>query len=346
MNQENIKKRLSEVFATSTPVSFDLNDLKLIIFSDLHKGEKDKSDDFLKCKPYYHAALGYYFEAGYQLVLLGDVEDLWECRPKKVIKAYRDTFELEKRFAEKGRYWRICGNHDEIWDSTGKVNQYLKPILGPGITVDISKKLAISSEGKPLGYIFLVHGHQGSISSDMLKGPAKFVVRNLWRPIQRLTGWRTATASADYDIRSIHEIAMLEWIVEINTTKLDGKVIMVAGHTHHPVFASEAHDCYLENEIEKKRKQIQDHPTDQNLKDELYYLVSQLEFSRAKSNGKASLACGDKPWYFNSGCCSYSNGTITGIEISGGSISLVRWPDYEGKTKKVELRQFGLKDLF
>jgi hypothetical protein len=32
-----------------------------------------------------------------------------------------------------------------------------------------------------------------------------------------------------------------------------------------------------------------------------------------------------KPSYFNSGCCCYNDGNITGIEIAGGKISLVKW---------------------
>ena len=34
---------------------------------------------------------------------------------------------------------------------------------------------------------------------------------------------------------------------------------------------------------------------------------------------------GRKPSYFNSGCCAYSDGSITGIELSGGELRLVRW---------------------
>ena len=34
---------------------------------------------------------------------------------------------------------------------------------------------------------------------------------------------------------------------------------------------------------------------------------------------------GTKPSYFNTGCCSFSDRSITGIEIAGGEIRLVRW---------------------
>jgi hypothetical protein len=32
------------------------------------------------------------------------------------------------------------------------------------------------------------------------------------------------------------------------------------------------------------------------------------------------------PCYFNTGCCSFGDDNITGLEITGGSIRLVRWP--------------------
>lgn len=32
-----------------------------------------------------------------------------------------------------------------------------------------------------------------------------------------------------------------------------------------------------------------------------------------------------KPNYFNSGCCCFSDGDITGIEIAGGKIMLIKW---------------------
>src|ERR687886_404857 len=33
------------------------------------------------------------------------------------------------------------------------------------------------------------------------------------------------------------------------------------------------------------------------------------------------------PCYFNTGCCSFGDGDITGIEIAGGEIRLIRWLD-------------------
>ncbi len=42
-----------------------------------------------------------------------------------------------------------------------------------------------------------------------------------------------------------------------------------------------------------------------------------------------------KPCYFNSGCCCYPDGDITGIEIAHAEIRLVRWSPAPEKSMKV-----------
>ena len=39
----------------------------------------------------------------------------------------------------------------------------------------------------------------------------------------------------------------------------------------------------------------------------------------------------DPPCYFNTGCCCFGDGDVTGIEIADGEIRLVRWPNDEGE---------------
>jgi hypothetical protein len=48
------------------------------ILSDQHKGARDKADAFRQCEAAYRAALTHYRDHGFTLVLLGDVEELWE----------------------------------------------------------------------------------------------------------------------------------------------------------------------------------------------------------------------------------------------------------------------------
>lgn len=53
-----------------------------------------------------------------------------------------------------------------------------------------------------------------------------------------------------------------------------------------------------------------------------------------------------KPCYFNTGCCSFGDGDITGIEIVNGLIKLVRWLDDEGRPLPKELEVSDLRKVF
>jgi hypothetical protein len=53
-----------------------------------------------------------------------------------------------------------------------------------------------------------------------------------------------------------------------------------------------------------------------------------------------------KPTYFNSGCCCFSDGDITGIEIEDGYIRLIKWEKENGKSQRCVLEEKSLKELF
>jgi hypothetical protein len=52
-----------------------------------------------------------------------------------------------------------------------------------------------------------------------------------------------------------------------------------------------------------------------------------------------------KPTYFNSGCCCYDDGDITGIEISDGTLRLIEWSAKNGEQKRVILEEAPLSEL-
>jgi len=58
----------------------------------------------------------------------------------------------------------------------------------------------------------------------------------------------------------------------------------------------------------------------------------------------SNLPIGDdgKPCYFNSGCCSYGNGNISGIEISADKIRLVEWTPEDSEPFHVAKEELGL----
>jgi predicted phosphodiesterase len=86
-------------------------------------------------------------------------------------------------------------------------------------------------------------------------------------------------------------------------------VLLVTGHTHQPVFASGKYS---------------EHPANQFDKDNLQSL---------------------KPSYFNTGCCCFNDGDITGIEIADGYIRLIKWYDEGNQSFRRVLEEKTIADL-
>ncbi len=338
-----IARGLEKAVVISPKRVMQIEDLKLIILSDLHKGQKDKADDFYLCKSAYHAALAYYYQLGFTLVLVGDVEELWECRPKKVVRAYADTLALEEKFAKDERYLRIWGNHDDYWEKPKAVRK----LLGEHVyhsEVQEGVRMVVMDNQQRLGEIFLTHGHQGTSASEKFTWISKPFVRYVWRNIQRITGYRLTTPAKDFQLRRTHGLAMHQWA----DTK--EKLILIAGHTHHPVFMSKSHEDAILKELSSKRTELENMvDADQRLKfkKEIDELTSKLELLVKKSDNIETRFNQElKQCYFNTGCCSYSDGDITGIEIEGDNIRLVRWPDDDGAPKKKVLVEDKLSKTF
>jgi len=49
--------------------------------------------------------------------------------------------------------------------------------------------------------------------------------------------------------------------------------------------------------------------------------------------------------YFNSGCCCFDDGDITGIEIADECIRLIKWEYHNRKSVRMVLEEAYLKDL-
>jgi len=52
-----------------------------------------------------------------------------------------------------------------------------------------------------------------------------------------------------------------------------------------------------------------------------------------------------KPSYFNSGCCCFEDGTITGIEIADGCIRLIKWSYVNGSSSRIIAEENKLEEL-
>jgi hypothetical protein len=283
---------------------------RYVIFSDHHKGAGTGADDFKPCKASYMAALDYYFDRDYHLILLGDAEELWEESIKKVLATYGDVFESEKRFHQQDRYLRIFGNHDNNWASKGQIAKHLHPTF-PGL--EVSEGLVFSYSGpspESSGELFLAHGHQGTLDSEVFPSVSRFFVRTVWRTVQIVTGYSGTQPSKKDSLRGAHDTLMYEWAAK------QGKMLLMAGHTHREIWSSRTL-------LERKLIQIQalelasQYATIPDLDAKMAELRSEYKALQAREELRYDTIK-TRGCYFNDGCC-------TAYEVEDGLLRLVRW---------------------
>ena len=337
-------KRAQEQELAEGEMMLDIHSAKFVIFSDHHKGNRDGADDFMVCERAYNAALAYYDRLKYTLVVIGDVEELWEEWPESVLKAYPHTLELEGKFHQDGRYLRFWGNHDDAWSHPDLVEQWLTPALKGGpLKVRETLLLHVRDGEEELGRLFLVHGHQGTLDSDRIAPISKFVVRYIWRPIQRIIRFSFNTPSKDFELRYAHDSAMYFW------SQVQEKVVLIAGHTHRPVFKSESQEEIVRKALKEAEEKFAKRPDNLKLQQQTAELAAELEWVLAQNQQSPKdipMIEFKKPSYFNTGCCAFLDGDVTGLEFSDGEIRLVRWPDDEDLPKPKVLGKAKLKDVF
>ena len=335
---------LARTKAEGNVLQLDIETDPLVIFSDQHKGSRDGADDFQVAELTYNEAINYYRRMGYTLLVLGDVEELWEERPEPVIEAYPETFALEAGFHEKGRYLRVWGNHDDNWRYPDQVKKLLDPVYGAEpLIVREGLLVKLRNGAEQLGKVFLAHGHQGTLDSDRFAGISRFLVRYLWRPFQRLTRIPSNTPANDWRLRHSHNIALYNWSAR------QKKMILIAGHTHRPVFESLVDQKQLKKEIEAARSMLESEPADEEHQQKLSQLEEELAWLKRTQQGQFVLEQTEqsiKPTYYNTGCCCYPDGSITGIELVAGEIRLVRWNSGEGKGERTVLARASLAEVF
>lgn len=299
---------------------FDMTSGKFIIFSDQHKGGRDLADDFRLAEENYLKALEYYNEKQFTFINLGDAEELWENTPSVVIEKNRLTLLEEAKFLQQDRYYRIYGNHDLEWSYAIQQNLYLKPIFGEKLK--ISEGLLLQTTYNEQSYsLFFAHGHQGDKRSDG-NAFSRWVVAAIWTPIQRYLDITINTTSDSFELVDKHNIIMYEW------SATQRNLVFISGHTHKPVFASLDHIDRLTRQLEKAVA-----AGDQAL---IQSIRADLEKRKLEYAGKKVVRTMAHPSYFNTGCCCFSDGDLTGIEIADGFIRLVKWDvTDEGYIRKI-----------
>lgn len=308
-------------------IPFDLTTGKFIIFSDQHKGGGDLADDFVHAETNYITALQFYYQNKFCFINLGDCEELWESTPKVVMEKNRPSLNEEVKFLKAGMYFRVFGNHDLEWKYTVQQLQYLQPVFGD--TLQVYEGVLLQCEYRNKTHeIFFTHGHQGDKRSDGNKF-SKWVVAAIWTPVQRFLEINLNSVSDSFGLVDKHNIIMHDW------SATHSEMVFISGHTHKPVFASLDHIDRLNRQLDLARAA----GNTSGIKS----LEAELQKRQAEYSGKTGERIDPYPSYFNTGCCCFSDGDITGLEIDDGFIRLIKW---ENKNKISTRRVLEESPLF
>lgn len=328
--QSSIFKALDKSYEEAYRIPMTCDDVRWIIFSDHHRGSKDGADDFMPCEHTYLNALNHYDTEDYTLCLLGDVEEFWENNPLNVMRKYLNVLQSEKRFWDKEKLHRIWGNHDDDWRFAELLTDHLGGLF-PKIKVNESLVLELS-DGNSCRDVLLVHGHQGTLDSDRWAWLSRLFVRFIWRNVQRIFKVPLSTPSNNIKLKSEHDKAMYEW-----ADKRDK--VVICGHTHHPVFMSYTQADRTKEELNGLVASQKESPSEEK-KEAITVLQEEIR-KIERDEGQSQIKSKPKPFYFNSGCCSFSNGDITGLELSDGEIRLVKWSAKDGKRNVMGTTKLG-----
>ncbi len=214
-------------------------DSKIILFSDLHKGDNSYADDFAHNMEIYTYAIRKYYDENYTYIELGDGIELWENYTfEPIYKAHKSTFELLKLFYNDDRLHMLWGNHDMIFGDPLTVEKMLYKVFTPKniqqkerlFDLEYHESMLLQIENTDKN-IFLIHGHQADWINYRFWKVSRFFVRYFWMPLQKWFNVKDPTSPAkNYKnlIRVEHKLK--DWILKNNNQ------MVIAGHTHRPRF--------------------------------------------------------------------------------------------------------------
>lgn len=223
----------------------EINDqTKIVIMSDCHRGSGDADDNFVKNQNIFDAALLYYYAKGFTFVELGDGDDMWEVSDyHDIIKEHIDTFKQLKKFHQDQRLIMIYGNHDQMKKSPkvmekyfyhyyNKLNKQEEDLLNQLVAYE---SLVLTYQNHP---ILLIHGHQIDFLNSNLWYLSRFLVRYVWRNLERIGIKDPTSAAKNYRVSKKLEKKFEKWSKETNT-------ILIAGHTHRPIYPKVGESLYF-----------------------------------------------------------------------------------------------------
>jgi len=229
---------LDNAYKNAKPITINQGS-KIIMFSDLHKGDNSYADDFTHNMQIYTHAIRKYYDENYTYIELGDGIELWENYTfEPIYKAHKSTFELLKLFYNDDRLHMLWGNHDMIFGDPLTVEKMLYKVFTPkniqqkerlfDLEYHESMILQIENTDKK---IFLIHGHQADWLNYRFWKVSRFFVRYFWMPLQKWFNVKDPTSPAkNYKNLVKVERKLKDWMLKNNNQ------MVIAGHTHRPRF--------------------------------------------------------------------------------------------------------------
>jgi len=316
---------LNTLYEKTEPLSLGDDD-RYIIFSDLHMGNGGRADDFRSNAEIFMRVLReYYLNAGYTLILNGDVEELQRFSLDRIKKRWKGVYELFSEFENAGRLYRLVGNHDlELLD----YNHH---------GFDVHDALRFQYEGNN---IFIFHGHQTSPAFEKHHRLVSFILRYFATPL-KIRNYEVAHNSEKKfrTEKRAYEFASRR------------KILSIIGHTHRPLFESMSKVDSIKFEIERlcrkypgvssEKKQSIERKINQH-KEELVH----IQHTDEKDGSRASLYRENLvvPCTFNSGCVLGKRG-MTALEIDAGELALVHWFDRKRSRKYLNYDSYRAERL-
>lgn len=239
------RERLDKVYGRAKVLPIQKG-IKYVLMSDCHRGVGNWNDNFLPNQNLFFAALQEYYRCGYTYIELGDGDELWENRNLcQIIQIHSHAFWLMSLFYRECRFHMLFGNHDRKKKKQKYALECLEEYycdscdtalsLFPNMCVHEGIRLENEERGID---ILLTHGHQGDLMNDILWKLSRFLVRYLWRPLERI-GFRDPTSAAkNYRKKRKIESRLSQWAKERGT-------LLIAGHTHRPVFPKPGEALYF-----------------------------------------------------------------------------------------------------
>ncbi|MDR3342497.1 MAG: metallophosphatase family protein [Treponema sp.] len=286
---------------------------KVLIISDFHMGAGRRDDLAANGALLTEILEGYYYAAGWTLVLNGDIEEFQRYSLKAIREHWPQIYRVFDRFCAANRLYKTIGNHD---DALIFEEHYPYPLYNV---------VRIDTATLP---IYVYHGHQSSRMYTDFNNLIGVSLRYLLKP----AGIRNISGA-----RSPHRRFSVE--KKAYNFSLKNNCISIIGHTHRAIFESLGRYDYIKFEIERL---CRDYPASVGVDREriarevqaLRIELGKLKRSERRDVLRQSLY-GDEmpvPCLFNSGSAIGKKG-INAIELDNETIALVYWFT-EGRGKK------------